>query len=64
GTQKTLQTISFCAHLRHERRSTLPFLIVCPLSVLHIWGDEFRRFAPKVCFIISSNSFFVEFVLR
>ncbi|KAJ7743635.1 SNF2 family N-terminal domain-containing protein [Mycena metata] len=48
GLGKTLQTIAFCAHLRHERRSTRPFLVVCPLSVLHNWVEEFKRFAPKI----------------
>ncbi|KAJ7155165.1 SNF2 family DNA-dependent ATPase, partial [Mycena filopes] len=48
GLGKTLQTIAFCAHLRHERKGTRPFLVVCPLSVLHNWGEEFKRFAPKI----------------
>ncbi|KAJ7723039.1 SNF2 family N-terminal domain-containing protein [Mycena metata] len=52
GLGKTLQTIAFCAHLRHERRSTRPFLVVCPLSVLHNWVEEFKRFALKVGFCL------------
>ncbi|KAJ7019581.1 SNF2 family DNA-dependent ATPase [Mycena alexandri] len=48
GLGKTLQTIAFCAHLRHERRATRPFLVVCPLSVLHNWVEEFARFAPEI----------------
>ncbi|KAH7926002.1 hypothetical protein BV22DRAFT_1063947 [Leucogyrophana mollusca] len=47
GLGKTLQTIAFNAHLRgigHYR----PFLVVCPLSVLHNWKEEFQKFAPKI----------------
>ncbi|KAH7910079.1 SNF2 family N-terminal domain-containing protein [Hygrophoropsis aurantiaca] len=47
GLGKTLQTIAFNAHLRgigHYR----PFLIVCPLSVLHNWKEEFQKFAPDI----------------
>jgi len=43
---QTIQTIAFIAYLRV--RVEAPFLIVCPLSVLHNWVDEFKRFAPKV----------------
>jgi hypothetical protein len=43
---QTIQTIAFIAHLRVRVES--PFLVVCPLSVLHNWIDEFTRFAPEV----------------
>ncbi|KAJ7906777.1 SNF2 family DNA-dependent ATPase, partial [Mycena leptocephala] len=46
GLGKTLQTIAFAAHLRAT--GTRPFLVVCPLSVLHNWVEEFRRFAPGI----------------
>ena len=45
---QTIQTIAFIAYLRV--RVEAPFLVVCPLSVLHNWIDEFKRFAPKVAF--------------
>ena len=45
---QTIQTIAFIAYLRV--RVEAPFLIVCPLSVLHNWIDEFQRFTPKVSF--------------
>jgi len=45
---QTIQTIAFIAYLRV--RVEAPFLIVCPLSVVHNWIDEFKRFAPKVSF--------------
>ncbi|KAF8838231.1 hypothetical protein BDN67DRAFT_955400 [Paxillus ammoniavirescens] len=47
GLGKTLQTIAFNAHLR-ELGHFRPFLVVCPLSVIHNWIDEFRRFAPAI----------------
>ncbi|RKP40168.1 SNF2 family N-terminal domain-containing protein [Dimargaris cristalligena] len=47
GLGKTLQTISFLAFLR-ERQVWGPFLIVCPLSTLANWVNEFQRFAPDV----------------
>ncbi|KAF8226545.1 hypothetical protein L208DRAFT_1406866 [Tricholoma matsutake] len=47
GLGKTLQTIAFCAYLR-ESKNFRPFLIVCPLSVLHNWVDEFSKFAPTI----------------
>ncbi|KIJ55252.1 hypothetical protein M422DRAFT_41263 [Sphaerobolus stellatus SS14] len=40
----TLQTIAFLAHVPDSR----PALIVCPLSVLHSWTEEFNRFAPSI----------------
>ncbi|KAF9467553.1 SNF2 family N-terminal domain-containing protein [Collybia nuda] len=47
GLGKTLQTIAFSAYLREHKNSN-PFLIVCPLSVLHNWMDEFKKFAPSI----------------
>jgi hypothetical protein len=43
---QTLQTIAFSAFYRE--RSFKPFLVVCPLSVLHNWADELQKFAPDV----------------
>ncbi|KAG2070844.1 hypothetical protein BDR04DRAFT_1231463 [Suillus decipiens] len=47
GLGKTLQTIAFNAHLRGLGHYQ-PFLIVCPLSVLHNWIEEFQKFAPTI----------------
>ncbi|KAF8625454.1 hypothetical protein AX17_006855 [Amanita inopinata Kibby_2008] len=47
GLGKTLQVIAFSAYLR-EHQNYKPFLIVCPLSVLHNWIDEYQKFAPKI----------------
>ncbi|KAF8881674.1 SNF2 family N-terminal domain-containing protein [Gymnopilus junonius] len=45
--QRTLQAISFSAYLR-EHGNYKPFLVVCPLSVLHNWYDEYKKFAPDI----------------
>ncbi|KDQ10834.1 hypothetical protein BOTBODRAFT_35944 [Botryobasidium botryosum FD-172 SS1] len=47
GLGQTLQTISFLAYLQ-SRGIWGPFLIVCPLSVLHNWVSEFERFTPTI----------------
>ncbi|CAE6425485.1 unnamed protein product [Rhizoctonia solani] len=47
GLGKTLQTISFLAHMK-SKGVWGPFLIVCPLSVLHNWILEFEKFAPSI----------------
>ncbi|CED83093.1 Chromatin remodeling complex WSTF-ISWI, small subunit [Phaffia rhodozyma] len=47
GLGKTLQTISFIAHLR-TKGVWGPFMIVCPLSVLHNWSAEFAKFTPDI----------------
>ncbi|KZT01956.1 uncharacterized protein LAESUDRAFT_738942 [Laetiporus sulphureus 93-53] len=54
GLGKTLQTIAFHAFLRE--RSTAPFLVVCPLSVLSNWVEEFRRFAPTIPVVMYHGS--------
>ncbi|TEB25773.1 hypothetical protein FA13DRAFT_1756533 [Coprinellus micaceus] len=35
------------AYLR-EHQNARPFLIVCPLSVLHNWVSEYQKFAPSI----------------
>ncbi|CAH7667145.1 SNF2 family N-terminal domain-containing protein [Phakopsora pachyrhizi] len=45
GLGKTLQTIAFLCYLR-ERGVWGPFLIVCPLSTVANWVNEFERFCP------------------
>ncbi|KAF9265363.1 SNF2-family ATP dependent chromatin remodeling factor snf21 [Marasmius fiardii PR-910] len=48
GLGKTLQTIAFTAYLREVNRHPDPILIVCPLSVLHNWIEEYKKFAPSI----------------
>lgn len=62
-TYQTLQTIAFNAHLR-ELGHFRPFLIVCPLSVLHNWIEEFHRFAPAVCHSFSSFLHFIHDIIQ
>jgi SNF2 family DNA or RNA helicase len=57
---QTLQTIAFNAYLR-EQGYFRPFLVVCPLSVLHNWAEEYQRFAPEVSHF---SSLYLEFVVR
>ncbi|KAL7004167.1 putative ATPase [Cystobasidiomycetes sp. EMM_F5] len=45
GLGKTLQTIAFLSYLR-EKGVWGPFLVVCPLSTLANWVNEFERFTP------------------
>ncbi|KZO99381.1 hypothetical protein CALVIDRAFT_534356 [Calocera viscosa TUFC12733] len=47
GLGKTLQVIALLAHLR-EHGVWGPFLIVCPLSVVHNWVSEFEKFTPSI----------------
>eukprot|EP00729_Bicosta_minor_P000649 gene649-4309_t len=58
GLGKTLQTISFICHLKHTKKLAGPVLVVCPLSVLQSWVNEFARWAPSlnVCKLHSSNN--------
>lgn len=38
----------------YSRRVEASFLIVCPLSILRNWKDEFNLFVPKVCFSLDN----------
>jgi SNF2 family DNA or RNA helicase len=42
GLGKTLQTIAFLGHLKYDLKLKGASLIVCPLSVLTTWLDEFK----------------------
>lgn len=48
GLGKTLQTISFLAHLKETLKEGGPSLVVCPLSVVDSWMNEFGKWAPKM----------------
>jgi len=45
---KTLQTICLLAHLKFDRKTGGPHLVVCPLSVLSSWINEFKRWCPSM----------------
>jgi SWI/SNF-related matrix-associated actin-dependent regulator of chromatin subfamily A member 5 len=46
GLGKTLQVISFLASLKKDCNIHGPHLVVCPLSVLQNWIDEFQCWCP------------------
>jgi len=50
GLGKTLQTISLLAHLKEtvQGGTRWPSLIICPLSVLNSWCNEFKKWAPNM----------------
>ncbi|KAI8799742.1 P-loop containing nucleoside triphosphate hydrolase protein [Cladochytrium replicatum] len=48
GLGKTLQTLSFLAYLKDERKVNGPFLIVAPLSVLSSWIGEAKKWTPTL----------------
>ena len=44
-----MQTIAFMADLNiREPVSNMPYLVVCPLSVLPSWQNECKRWAPAL----------------
>ncbi|KAF7995816.1 hypothetical protein HCN44_006923 [Aphidius gifuensis] len=47
GLGKTIQTISLICYLT-EKHIPGPYLIICPLSTLPNWQNEFKKFAPKI----------------
>ena len=48
GLGKTLQTIALLAHLKFDRNTAGPHLVVCPLSVLSSWISELARWCPAL----------------
>lgn len=52
GLGKTLQAITYICdrieafHAKKEQH--IPFLIICPTSLVYNWKEEFERFAPKI----------------
>ena len=48
GLGKTIQSLAFLSYLASVRGIWGPFLIVCPNSTLHQWGDEVSKFAPSL----------------
>ena len=48
GLGKTLQTISFMAFLRENRRENGPHLVIVPLTTLDNWIRELGRWCPEI----------------
>jgi SNF2 family DNA or RNA helicase len=46
GLGKTLQALALICHVREQRLSDRPFLVVAPTSVVYNWEAECRKFAP------------------
>ncbi|KAJ8544799.1 hypothetical protein K7X08_017382 [Anisodus acutangulus] len=51
GLGKTIQTISFLAHLKGNGLDG-PYLVIAPLSTLSNWVNEIERFVPSINAII------------
>ena len=47
GLGKTIQSIAMLAHL-HQSGVTGPFMVVGPLSTLHNWANEFKKWTPSI----------------
>lgn len=49
GLGKTIQALTWLLWLREEQGDkALPSLVVCPKSVLDVWGDEVKKAAPSI----------------
>lgn len=48
GLGKTIQLIAYLLHVKNEKLSDKPALIICPTSVLGNWQRELERFAPSL----------------
>ncbi|HRQ87711.1 MAG TPA: DEAD/DEAH box helicase [Bacteroidia bacterium] len=49
GLGKTIQSLTWLLWLREESGDkSLPSLVVCPKSVLDVWGDEVKKAAPAI----------------
>ena len=48
GLGKTLQTIAFLTYLKETLGEGGPSLIICPLSVIQSWINEFGKWAPAL----------------
>ena len=52
GLGKTVQSVAFVQYVRESyrisNRPSTPILVICPLSMISSWKNEFARFAPNV----------------
>lgn len=55
GLGKTIQAISIIAFLK-EKNVSGPFLVVCPLSTVANWVNEFARWAPSIKTVLYHGS--------
>ncbi len=59
GLGKTLQCISFIAHMI-EKGVKGPFLVAAPLSTVPNWVAEFKKFTPKVSQVSVAKTYYVK----
>ncbi|WP_096198969.1 DEAD/DEAH box helicase [Bacillus sp. FJAT-45350] len=65
GLGKSIQTISYLLKIREvqkqEKKSSVPFLLICPTSLIGNWVHELEQFAPKLrVFIHHGDSRVIE----
>ncbi|KAK0060448.1 chromodomain-helicase-DNA-binding protein 1-like isoform X1 [Biomphalaria pfeifferi] len=48
GLGKTCQVIAMLTVIKGKKNKNLPYLVVCPRSVLENWKQEFQRFSPTL----------------
>ena len=48
GLGKTIQAISLMAHIAETKGVWGPFLVVVPVTTLHNWQNELRKFCPQL----------------
>ncbi|MDN5287701.1 MAG: box helicase [Mucilaginibacter sp.] len=48
GLGKTLQVLSLLQHLKNERLTTAPHLLLAPTSLLYNWLEEATKFCPEL----------------
>ena len=60
GLGKTLQTIVYVTSCIEEMEAgsqeKMPFLIICPTSLVYNWQDEFHNFAPHIRTVVVSGA--------
>ena len=67
GLGKTIQVIALLCHLI-EKQQDGPYLLIAPLSTLSNWMSEFKKFAPKLPFVLfhgtSEERFRLKYKIR
>lgn len=48
GLGKTIQAISLMAHIAEAKGTWGPFLVVVPVTTLHNWQNELKKFCPSL----------------
>lgn len=48
GLGKTIQVIAFLTHLKEQRLSTVPHVIVVPSSTMDNWDNEMAKWSPQL----------------